>query len=42
MSHASLATSVMEIFLNCEGSTPLKIAFKADEFWVERASSSGV
>ena len=42
MSHASLSTSAVEIILNCKGSTPLKIAFKAHEFWVERASSLSV
>ena len=42
MSHASLATLVVEIILNCEGLTPLKIAFRSHEFLVERASSSGV
>ena len=42
MSHASLATLMVEIILNCEGSTQLKIAFRACEFWVESASSPGV
>ena len=42
MPNASLATLVVEIILNCKGLTPLKIAFKAREFWAERASSLGV
>ena len=42
MSYAFLATSVVEIILNCMGSTPLKIAFITCEFWMERESSSGV
>ena len=42
LSHASLATSVVEIILNQVRSTQLKIAFRAREYWVDRASSSGV
>ena len=42
MSHASLAISVLEIILHCEGSTLLKIAFRACEFWVEWEYSSSV
>ena len=38
MSHASLATSVVKIILNYEGSTLLNITFRAREFWVEGMS----